>query len=255
MNQSRSPDPLYAGVRQGGYSNRPDPRNGDNLQSNGAPIANPAADSSSVQSRAEKFEDEKKRIIESCFAKRDTDGSLLESYITHVRVIEDSLYPSSPPPPDSPALNKKSRVIMVAVRKTGRVRVHKARENPSGTFSIGKTWPLDELSAIRNYIGLTPSNPLEQQYKQWASSLGFLVTLGKSYYWQAPTIKEKDFFIASLVKIFRKYTGGRLPDLIGFTSAESEQLRAAPGSTAVSGAQSPPPQTPSTTSSPLVHAT
>lgn len=26
-------------------------------------------------SRAQKFEDEKKRIIESCFAKRDTDGS------------------------------------------------------------------------------------------------------------------------------------------------------------------------------------
>ena len=26
-------------------------------------------------SRAERFEDEKKRIIESCFSKRDTDGS------------------------------------------------------------------------------------------------------------------------------------------------------------------------------------
>src|SRR5271156_2845744 len=124
MNPSRSLDPLYAGPRQGGYSNHPDPRNGDNLQSNGAPVANPTADSSSVQIRSEKFDDEKKRIIESCFAKRDTDGSLLESYITHVRVIEDGLYPSSPPPPDSAASNKKSRIILVAVRKSGRVRVH-----------------------------------------------------------------------------------------------------------------------------------
>lgn len=28
-----------------------------------------------LMSRAEKFEDEKKRIIESCFGKRETDGS------------------------------------------------------------------------------------------------------------------------------------------------------------------------------------
>src|SRR5215813_1068267 len=87
------------------------------------------------QSRAARFEDEKKRIIESCFNKRDPDGMQLESYITHVRVLEDGSYPSSPPPPDSPQANKKSRVILVAVRRSGKVRVHKARENPTGTFS------------------------------------------------------------------------------------------------------------------------
>jgi hypothetical protein len=31
-------------------------------------------------SRAERFEDEKKRIIESCFGKKDTDGSRTYSY-------------------------------------------------------------------------------------------------------------------------------------------------------------------------------
>lgn len=30
---------------------------------------------SSTMSRAEKFEDEKRRIIDSCFAKKDEDGS------------------------------------------------------------------------------------------------------------------------------------------------------------------------------------
>ena len=195
-------------------------------------------DSGNIQTLAERFEDEKRRIIDSCFAKREEDGSLSESYITHVKVIEDSQYPSSPPPPDSPSQNKKPRVIMVSVRKSGRVRIHKGRENTNGTFSIGKTWPLDDLGGIQNFVGLTPANTHEQQAKQWASSLGFIVTLGKPYYWQASTSKEKDFFIASLIKIFRKYTGGRSPDLVGFTSHEIQQLTGSPTSRAPSGIQS-----------------
>lgn len=39
-----------------------------------------------MAARAEKFEDEKQRIIESLFSKRDDDGSHVENYITHVRV-------------------------------------------------------------------------------------------------------------------------------------------------------------------------
>lgn len=231
MSQARSPDPLYAGPRQGG----PNVSNGAGARPNGLP----AVDSGSLQSRAERFEDEKRRIIESCFSKREPDGSLFESYITHVRVVEDAMYPSSPPPPDSGASNKKHRVILVAVRKTGRVRVHKARENASGTFSIGKTWPLDDLSGIQNFVGLVPVNTHEQQAKQWASNLGFIVTLGKPYYWQTSTSKEKDFFIASLVKIFRKYTGGKLPELVGFSSEEIQQLTGTPTPRAPSGFQTP----------------
>lgn len=51
-NRPRPPPP--ADIRRGG-----DPRNG-------------ASDS---MSRAEKFEDEKKRIIQSCYSKKDTDGT------------------------------------------------------------------------------------------------------------------------------------------------------------------------------------
>ncbi|OOF97213.1 hypothetical protein ASPCADRAFT_206038, partial [Aspergillus carbonarius ITEM 5010] len=150
-------------------------------------------------SRAEKFEDEKRRIMHSCFGKKDNDGSLAESYITHVRIMEDAAYPSTPAPPNSPPENKKPRVIIVAVRRSGRVRMHKARENNDGTFSIGKTWMLDDLSSIQSYNALVPSSPLEQQYKQWAGSVGFVVTVGKPYYWHARTSKEKEFFIGSLV--------------------------------------------------------
>ena len=153
-----------------------------------------------------------------------------ESYITHIRVVEDAAYPSSPPPLESPPDNKKARVIIVAVRKSGRVRMHKARENANRTFSIGKTWPLDELATIESFTNAVPQTPEEQQNKSMAGPTGFIVTVQKPYYWKANTAKEKDFFIFALIKIFKKYTGGRLPRLIGFSSQELQQLNGVPGS-------------------------
>ncbi|ROV90180.1 hypothetical protein VSDG_08784 [Cytospora chrysosperma] len=172
-------------------------------------------------SRAERFEDEKRRIIDSCFSKRDDDGSVLETYITHLRILEFSSHPTSPPPPQArTSQSEKPRVIIVAVRKSGRVRVHKTKENVNGTFSIGKTWNLDDLAAIESYTGPNVSPDL----RQWAGDTGFLVTLGKPYYWQAQTDKEKKFFIASLIKIYGKYTGGRVPALSNFDQRELDQV-------------------------------
>ncbi|SLM35964.1 Exocyst complex, component 1/SEC3 [Lasallia pustulata] len=193
-----------------------DPRNGGGA----APV---------TLSRAERFEDEKRRIIQSCFGKKDADGSTMESYITHIRIVEDAEYPSSPPPPQASLENKKPRVIIVAVRKSSRVRVHKARENSNGSFSIGKTWALDDLTAIESFVDARPTTAEEEQRKQWAGTLGFLVTIQKPYYWQANTAKEKDFFIGSLIRIYRKYTGGRLPQLCGFDPQEFGQLAGGQG--------------------------
>ncbi|KAK4190915.1 putative exocyst complex component 1 [Podospora australis] len=186
--------------------------------------------------RAERFEDEKRRIIESCFNKRDDDGSFLETYITHIKITEFQTYPTSPPPPNARSpQTEKPRVIIVAVRKSGRVRVHKSKENPNGTFSIGKTWFLDDLTAIESFTGPATN----ENHKAWAGDVGFIVTLGKPYYWQAQTDKEKKFFIASLIKIYGKYTGGRVPALTGFDQRELDQV--------LGGAQAPrkpeqPPQ-------------
>jgi hypothetical protein len=169
-----------------------------------------------------------------------SDIVVLESYITHIRIIEDAAYPSGPPPPNANPDAKKPRLIIVAVRKSGRVRMHKARENANGTFSIGKTWMLDDLSAVQTFTGSAPRNPEEELQKQWAGGNGFIVTIGKPYYWQANTSKEKQFFIASLVKIYTKYTGGKSPELVGFDTREREQLLG--GSSA---ARPPPTQQPS----------
>ena len=190
-------------------------------------------------SRAERFEDEKRRIIESCFSKYDQNNQLAESYITHIRVQEDGHYPSTPSPPDSAPDNKKPRLIIIAVRSTGRVRMHKARENNNGSFSIGKTWNLEEMTAIESFNGPeTPQNEKEAQHRAWAGSIGFTVTITKPYYWQAGTAKEKEFFIASAVKIYRKYTKGQVPELKGFDDAQrNAMIGIAPG-------QPSPPQGP-----------
>ena len=116
--------------------------------------------------------------------------------------------------------------------------MHKARENANGTFSIGKTWVLDDLSSIQSYGGMTSASIEEEQRKRWAGGVGFTATIVKPYYWQAGTPKEKEFFIASLIKIYKKYTGGKVPELLGFDAKEKEQLLGAPqprGATPESG--------------------
>ncbi|KAI0129565.1 exocyst complex component Sec3-domain-containing protein [Xylariales sp. AK1849] len=200
-------------------------------------------------SRAERFEEEKRRIVDSCFNKKDTDGSLLETYITHIKIREFSSHPSTPPPPEAvSSQSEKPRVIIVAVRKSGRVRMHKSKENANGTFSIGKTWDLNDLTAIESFTSTTA----EPRKRQYAGDVGFVVIIGKPYYWQAQADKEKKFFIASLIKIYGKYTGGKLPDLIGFDPREMDQVlgsRRPPGRTLP--AEALPSREPSTTPSNL----
>jgi len=79
---------------------------------------------------------------------------------------------------------------------------------------------MEELSAVENYIHLEPANDEEAQRKQWAGDKGFTVTIGKPYYWEAGTAKEKEFFIGSMVKIYNKYTKGDFPVLTGFSATE-----------------------------------
>lgn len=155
-------------------------------------------------SLAKQYDADKERLVKSCFSKVDQTGQLLESYITHVRVTEDSHYPSARPPPDSPANAKKPRVIIIAVRKSGRVRMHKARENPNGTFQIGKTWNLDDMTSVENDLG---------------APCGFTMHLGKPYYWATGTPKEKTVFVSSAIRIYRKYRNGAVPTMIGWDSS------------------------------------
>lgn len=106
--------------------------------------------------------------------------------------------------------------------------MHKSKENANGSFSIGKTWDLNDLTAVESF---TAPN-VDPQKREWAGETGFTVNIGKPYYWQAHADKEKKFFIASLVKIYGKYTGGSVPELKGFDPRELDQ---------VLGSRRPPP--------------
>ncbi|KAK7422980.1 hypothetical protein QQX98_001270 [Neonectria punicea] len=162
-------------------------------------------------SRAERYENEKTRIRSSCFSKKAPEGQLIESYITHTRVVEYASSPGAPPPGKTVESDKKYRVLTITVRQSGRVRMHKMRENANGSFSVGKTWNFEDLNAVENQPGAL-------------NSLGVTVRLAKAYYWEMPSIKEKQFFIACCLKIYQKYTGGRFPRLVGYRPEEEDKL-------------------------------
>lgn len=90
------------------------------------------------------------------------------------------------------------------------MRVHKAKENSNGAFQIGKTWNLDDLTQIEN---------------DTAVPTGFIMVFGKPYYWNTNSPREKSVFMNSAIRIYKKYTGGKTPVLIGF-----ENIPSSPGS-------------------------
>ena len=106
---------------------------------------------------------------------------VLEAYIIYAHFIEDSAFPTAPAPPSSNLENKKARCVVVTVRRNGRVLINKARENANGTFSIGRTWKLEDLSAIQVYNTIVPSTTLELQQKEWASDEGVAINPEKPY--------------------------------------------------------------------------
>ena len=91
--------------------------------------------------------------------------------------------------------------LTATVQRNGIVRIHKTRENANGTFSIGKTWGIDQLSKLEE-----------------TDTLGFVITIQKPYYWMTETSKEKYAFIMALVQVYRKFTGGKTPEIAGFES-------------------------------------
>ncbi|SCU91450.1 LAMI_0E05952g1_1 [Lachancea mirantina] len=153
---------------------------------------------------AEQYERDRRGIIQSCFEPKshENNGQPTETYVTHVRVIEDGRYPSSRPPANSPLTNKKKRVLIIGCRTdAGGMQLHKARENANGGFQIGRTWDLRELASI------------ERDRHQ---DEGFIFAMGKKYYWETNSAKERTVFIKSVVKIFMDNSGGHVPELLNW---------------------------------------
>lgn len=158
---------------------------------------------------AEQYDRDRKAIIFSCFSKPDprtnnhANVRQPNNYMTHVRIIEDAKYPSSRPGPDSKLEYKKKRILILSslAEPPHTVFLHKARENKDGSFQIGRTWNFHDLTKIEKDIEVPE---------------GFILTIGKKYYWQTNSSKERTVFIKSLVKIFSQTYDGHVPELVNW---------------------------------------
>ncbi|KAF6013418.1 hypothetical protein HII13_001234 [Brettanomyces bruxellensis] len=148
---------------------------------------------------ARQYERDIKQIERFLFRERDNQGRRLEKYLAHVRVIEDAHYPNRRPPEDSPITNKKYRFLILTVKISGRMRLHKARENPDGLIQIGRTWDFDELSIVE----------IDSEIPT-----GFAFCMGKHYYWETHSPKERRVWLTTVLDHYIRYTNGGIPQLI-----------------------------------------
>ncbi|KAK8845463.1 hypothetical protein IAR55_006176 [Kwoniella newhampshirensis] len=134
-------------------------------------------------------DDVRNHIISSLFSKRAEDGTAEETLISFLKVYEDD------------GDGQKTRYLMLAVTKLGKVVIHKAKRNNNLSFSKGKTWQLEDMRCL-----------------EVMGPLDFALTMTiRRYHWSTERAKDQSHFLNSVVKVYRTYTKGELPELIGFS--------------------------------------
>ncbi|GAA5904040.1 uncharacterized protein JCM6883_002064 [Sporobolomyces salmoneus] len=150
--------------------------------------------------------DYSRAIISSLFSPPPgTNQPPQENFVAYVQTFE--------PVPNSD--QRKPRFLIVSTLRDGRLRLHKAKQNANGTFSIGKTWNLEDLRQVevskRMYQGRL--HPLEFT----------LVINGKSYRYETDLpSSQQAAFLVTVVRCWRRFMnsiGRAQPDLvlIGFS--------------------------------------
>ncbi|KAK0478326.1 exocyst complex component Sec3-domain-containing protein [Armillaria novae-zelandiae] len=138
--------------------------------------------------------DQRQRIIDSVFSRRNASGSIEESYVSHIKILEDS--------PETGGT--KPRYILLSQTINGNGFLHKSKLNTNGTFSVGKTWRLPELRAV-----------------QVTSTQSFNITLSRTYRWRTENAVDQVKFLEALIPLFHTVTGGKAPlQVEGFPSTE-----------------------------------
>ncbi|OSD03282.1 hypothetical protein PYCCODRAFT_1434698 [Trametes coccinea BRFM310] len=140
----------------------------------------------------------RQRIISSVFTKLNG-----ESYAGHIKIWEEA-------PADEGG--KKPRYIILSQANDSQGFIHKSKLNANGSFSVGKTWRLNELR------GIEVLNPL-----------AFNITMSRTYRWQTENQTDQSNFLTSLVQLFRIVTGGNAPlELIGVREPAEASSRPPP---------------------------
>ncbi|KIY45788.1 hypothetical protein FISHEDRAFT_48677 [Fistulina hepatica ATCC 64428] len=151
-------------------------------------------------------------IIASVLNRRNAAGNLEETYVSHVKIWEDS--------PEG----RKPRYILLSEASNGSGFIHKSKMNTNGTFSVGKTWKLADLRAV---VVVNPTS--------------FNVTLGRTYRWQTEDATDQANFVEALVRLFKTLTSGAPLHFQGLVNPDLQGGTPTP--------QSRPARTPSPTSS------
>ncbi|ORX34673.1 exocyst complex component Sec3-domain-containing protein [Kockovaella imperatae] len=166
--------------------------------------------------RSNSNDDTRQHIISSLFSKRGPDGSPEETLITYVKVFEEDEGSGS-----------KTRYLMLAVTKLGKVVIHKAKRNSNLSFSKGKTWNLEDMRIVEV---MGPSD--------------FALTMTvRRYHWTTDRPRDQQHFLNSAVKVYQKYTNGELPELLNFelsSSTSSTDHRRQSSSSSISIPAQPP---------------
>ncbi|KAJ3008272.1 hypothetical protein NUW54_g3220 [Trametes sanguinea] len=140
----------------------------------------------------------RQRIISSVFTKLNG-----ETYAGHIKIWEEA-------PADEGG--KKPRYIILSQANDSQGFIHKSKLNANGSFSVGKTWRLNELR------GIEVLNPL-----------AFNITMSRTYRWQTENQTDQSNFLSSLVQLFRIVTGGNAPlELIGVREPAEASSRPPP---------------------------
>lgn len=169
------------------------------LQGNGFNGFQPTHRPTSSMDLARQYSQDMNNITRCLFRETSSDGKKIKRYLSHVRIIEDSKSPSSRPPPNSGPNNKKPRFLILSVKESGRIELHKAKESANGVIQIGRTWDFDELTRIE----------LDSEVPT-----GFICSMAKNYYWETNSPKERRVWLTSIVEKYIKYTHGHTPELV-----------------------------------------
>ncbi|EJU00131.1 hypothetical protein DACRYDRAFT_101160 [Dacryopinax primogenitus] len=162
-------------------------------------------------------------IIRSLFSKQYADGSLDETYIAHLLIQEVV----------AGETEAKTRWLLLSINRSGQGLVHKSKENSNGTFSVGKTWKLEELQAVEAHTAISFSLKFSRRYK-WT------------------TINERDqaLFLSAVIDSYRRVTGGRPLTIVGVGIGQQSQSNGRSSLDERSSARSASPQFSTSAASP-----
>ncbi|KAF9479714.1 exocyst complex component, sec3 subunit [Pholiota conissans] len=165
--------------------------------------------------------DQRQRIIASVFSRRNAEGNLEETYVSHIKIWEDA---------GPEGGGRKPRYILLSQASNGSGFLHKSKKNTNDTFSVGKTWRLAELRKI-----------------EVVNPFAFNLTLARTYRWQTENQDDQANFLEALIRLFRVVSGPQAPLQLEASVEFPQRASKRPGRTpSPTGAPQRPPRTQAT---------